>query len=596
MTSTPPSPLEVLCDLADELVRSRGMIDAEVLLVLSDRAQQLGLPPQSVDAAVDSLSGRPAIIDAVPLGDANRFPTAAAHHHGPQPPPIAEELPIAMPLVPAPSQLPPVKATPNAKDDLPIAEPLPDAELPPAESTHKPAAKKPPKPPRKKPAQQFRRYLNAQLQARRGTQISPSQMEFLIAQGVKRTALSKFYAEDLLVEACRSHSILLPSTQPKTDDADVQSFADYCQQVLAVEGGVTPQARVKMDAKAEELNLTARQREQAVALLDTNLEPNRVERRLQSYEQFLTVAFASTKKVFPEAHQKLQRTGIEQFGLEPDAASRLINQVAKEHSVSVLTKESASELLDRSISAALDEATALDPADQEKLIQEGRRIGLTEDEVNHRIDAKIDANRDVARAKQKMDRLLVVSFACVLAVTSLAAVIGVLLFSQEKTEEPVTRSVTQRAEESSPEWWNAELMLAVAEAKRLIPEATSDLESLGSGITVARDKACRSLVQRYCLLLSQQASNHAINATKKTAGRFAPEDAAVESEAPKSNPNALAALESVLVHAYRVEPRPSVRRICAKNCLPRMLRPQTRRFAINHLKACSESCHWPKKY
>ncbi len=469
------------------------------------------------------------------------------------PPPRTEDwddLPIAMPIA---GDSPPPIPSPTGQQ-IPIAAPLSRSDPPPLrpEPVHATpgVAKVKPKPPHIKPADRYRRWLQKQLAGQKVNALSTSKLQELLGYGGKQIGLSPCYAEDILVEICRDQSISLPTEQPRVDDKDVLLFVEYCQEVLAVEGGVTPQARVKMDAKAAELKLTPQQREQSVGLLDTKVEPNRLARRTKAFEQFLSESFAKTKKVGPTGYHRLEQTGVEVFGLKPEVAARSITTTAKERSVSILTKDTAAELLDRSIAAVINDQTSLDSAAKDKLLQEGQRIGLSRSAVIDRIESTLQSNREKHKQNRQRDNFLVLCVAFVIAATILAVGAGVYLLTRKDQPAPIAQPADPEPTETSPAWWNPELILAVAEAKQQLPDATVELESLGSKIVVARRQACQALVRRYCQLLADLGAN--VNHTSDPFG--APDNWGRDaSRGRPDQASILSSLETVLVQAYVVE-------------------------------------------
>lgn len=527
MTGQQNQDFSVLCQVARELFAEHGMIGKEVLVILTARAQQLGLDGDAVERAIRSLDSpaSPITDPRVRVVDSSvpdkRWQTLNDAHAN------QDDIPMAV-LVTKDNDIPTAPSVVQTRQSSP-----PDR--------HEPKTKeKEPKPAPKARDVLFTEMLNKRLVSKANMQLLPDTLERLLDFGVRQAGLSRVYAEDLIVEVCDQNSIIIVNNDQTKDDPATLTFASYCKQVLTTEGGVTRQFEVKTDARAKELQLSHQQRDRALELVQTP-SIDRVARRTGAYESFLQRSLPKHKSVGPNLALELEAIGVERFGLQTEKVGRFVRAVAKDLSIPLRTRQAALAFFARSVKMAIDGNNSLPRLAKEELLSEAKRLELSQEDARNQIDQQLELNRQETRSVRRMDAWLLRALVAV-AVLSVAMV-GYITMSRKPAVDVATKSEpSEAAGIRSPDWWTPKMLLSVATARDAVPSAEQELDRIRSTLAIDRRKGCASLVGRYCKMVDDAAN----------LGPQEPIDSSSDSAQ-------LEALRSVVIESYVVEQDLSVR-------------------------------------
>ncbi|MCU0962076.1 MAG: hypothetical protein MUF48_18435 [Pirellulaceae bacterium] len=491
------SRFDAVVALADEVGLSRQQLSCE-LRFLQLRGVITSFPGDQLDAAD--------VVPPVPPGAAPS--SAVALPPGAEPP---------LPTVPEPQSKPEAPGTSSGGIAAPAASS-------PATTAPVPGPAPVPRPPAvpEAPADAYRRWVQQKLAGYPSVVLAEDDERGLIGVGTHRYRLADVLAGHIVRDVATAQDMRLARdldgaschstvSESGSDDPRLQAFFEQVAPILARHRGMNAQSRVLINALAQQLELTDAELDRALTLLQQNApgaeepDPRQQERR-ESYRSYLRRAMAQLPDgiVTFQAQRRLVEAGEHFHGVAPQWIRPTINEVASEMGVRFVSREQAIQHVANLVQDVAASGSLIDAAARARVYAVGTRWGL--DPID--VDAILRQHAELVRERIAADRR---ATRWILAAATAAFLGGFVLLvwlivprplamtpvvpvgSRAVTAPPVADPVTPE----SVAWWDEDIHIAVARARRAHGELRSLLEQARSAEAGERGEAYQQLAAWY---------------------------------------------------------------------------------------------------
>lgn len=515
-----PSPAQQYLDRAGAIIAKHRGSGPAAQVELAACAQDLGIDAAQARELLRQLSG-----GAPQTAPVQRAPAPTPVSALPSPPAAARPMPSASPRTattpspPASSALPstPSPSTPS-KPGEPVAPPFAAA------GPMRPDQRRrwrldenevaPPPPPLKEPRDTFRDYVRLGFEQNRT--VDAERLKELVRHGTTALGLSAVYARHLVAEVAAEKQIAMPDAagsaaraEPRQElDPAIRAFIDEAVPILAEHRGVNVKSRVLLNAIARTKNLSDRQVEEALSLLQSHRgsDEEDVEReRLVPYSEYLAVFLArlSPPILTASVEHTLAEQGRMLYGLREDRIRAVIREAARERHLPVISVERAEHHLRELVAELMGESARLPHELRDRIDAEGKQWGLAPDVIESIVRELIESRVSHQRWERK-----VANFALFAASIAVLFVIGFFTWamlparfrgnSPAPAVEKPTVSVAKPAAVSDEDdsWWDADMSVAVGNARVEMPQLLNVFRELDAKAPERRRGAYDKLAEQ----------------------------------------------------------------------------------------------------
>src|SRR5688500_2556191 len=269
-----------------------------------------------------------------------------------------------------------------------------------------------------------------------------------------------------------------PPSRP-TAAAAMRSFGARAAGIIAHERGFTPQCRAKLDRIARELGLSDAQRDEALRSLREKKEAKDTDPIIEKFRQRLRKDLSGRHRtvIGPEIEARVVESAKRKYGLDEPTVRDVLAEVAEELGLRHITGDQAARLYIDVVEQAVGNATWLARSAWDRLRAAGEKWGISFEEADELIEQKIAANRREQATGRLWNRLIIGG--AVAAVVLTAATLVGLSLRHRLQEPPVTAGGKSAIDKTTggprktapvqPAWWDVDLALAMATARRELP-------------------------------------------------------------------------------------------------------------------------------
>jgi hypothetical protein len=302
----------------------------------------------------------------------------------------------------------------------------------------------------------------------------------------------------------------LPPKPPNSELTDplLESLLAKARPVIASERGLNTRSRVKIQSIGKKMNLPAAVIDQAMQLLH-GLPP--VQGNEDSpYELSFTKVMQEKISGIPggilttRIEDKAVSIGQRKYELSEVQARKIIRRVAEEVGVPRVTLNEAERHIEQEIADMIGEQTYLIGDVKKRLVKNGRRLGVSEDQIQAMIRRHLQFNFQQVKNEQKLtDRLWIIA-GCIVAGTAVALFVFYQIHqarqeeqsTREDSSHPASKLATPGTTEDfvqSPEWWTDSLKVLLQKTRLKVKGFVTLHERMKSKDAGQRRKAYRDL-------------------------------------------------------------------------------------------------------
>jgi hypothetical protein len=529
-----PSPAQQYLDRAGAIIaRHRGSGPA-AQVELAACAQDLGIDAAQARELLRQLAGNASPAAPLQRVTAPKTIAPAPVAAPPSPPVSARPLPSASPRT-ATTPSPPASTQPplSPPSGPPLSSPLSSAAKA-GEPTAPPLAAAgavradqrrrwrldenevaPPPPPLKEPRDTFRDYVRLGFEQSRT--LDADRLKELVRHGTTALGLSSVYARHLVAEVAAEQKIAMPDTaggearggQRQEMDPAIAAFIDEAVPILAEHRGVNVKSRVLLNAIARTKNLSDRQVDEALSLLQSRRgsdEEDTERERLVPFGEYLAgfLARLSPPILTSAVEHTLEEQGRMLYGLRADRVRTLIREAARERHLPVISVERAEHHLRELVAELMGESARLPRELRDRIDAEGKQWGLAPDAIESIVSELIGSRV----AHQRWERR-VTNFALFGASIAVLFVIGFFTWAMlpahfrgsqpasvvEKPKVAAARPVAVSEEDDS--WWDADMSVSVGNARVEMPQLLNVFRELDAKAPERRRAAYDKLAEQF---------------------------------------------------------------------------------------------------
>ncbi len=297
-----------------------------------------------------------------------------------------------------------------------------------------------------------------------------------------------------------------PPARPAATASDpLRAFRDRAAVILAEERGLTPQCRIKLARTARELGLDDAQTEEAIRSLRRDGRPKATDPIAEKFRQRLRKDLSGRHRtvIGPEIEARVIESARRKYGLDEPAVREVLSEVAAELGLRHITGDQAVQLYVDMVDEAVGDSTWLSREAWDRLRSAGEKWGLSFEEADDLIEQKIAASRRSAAAGRLVNRLILGG--SLAAVALVAATLAVLYYynrpvpaaatTEGETNTAAPAEPAPKKTPSQPAWWDVDLAVAMATARREISEVAALYDDLRASQGADRRKAYAELVK-----------------------------------------------------------------------------------------------------
>ncbi|MDG2470374.1 MAG: hypothetical protein P8M80_13925, partial [Pirellulaceae bacterium] len=302
----------------------------------------------------------------------------------------------------------------------------------------------------------------------------------------------------------------LPPKRPNSELTDplLESLLAKARPVIASERGLNTRSRVKIQSIGKKMNLPAAVIDQAMQLLH-GLPP--IQGNEDSpYELSFTKVMQEKISGIPggilttRIEDKAVSIGQRKYELSEVQARKIIRRVAEEVGVPRVTLNEAERHIEQEIADMIGEQTYLVGDVKKRLVKNGRRLGVSEDQIQAMIRRHLQFNFQQVKNEQKLtDRLWIIA-GCIVAGTAVALFVFYQIHqarqeeqsTREDSSHPASKLATPGTTEDfvqSPEWWTDSLKVLLQKTRLKVKGFVTLHERMKSKDAGQRRKAYRDL-------------------------------------------------------------------------------------------------------
>ncbi len=296
-----------------------------------------------------------------------------------------------------------------------------------------------------------------------------------------------------------------PPARSSAPSDPLRAFRDRAAVILAEARGFSPQCRIKLARLAGELGLSDAEAEAAIRSLKNRAQPQATDPIVEKFRQRLRKDLSGRRRavIGPEIEIRVIESAKRKYGLDAPAVREVLADVAAELGIRHITGDQAVQLYVDMVDDAVGDATWLSREAWDRLRSAGEKWGLSFEEADELIEQKLSATRRAVAAGRMLNRLIVAG--SLTAVVLVAATLAVLYYrnrQQAETAATIGSSNTvpsalppPAAPPAQPEWWDVDLAVSMATARRELKEVAGLYDDLRSHAGATRRKAYGGLVQ-----------------------------------------------------------------------------------------------------
>ena len=463
-----PKSIQQLRDAAAVALHQFGSFDGQALAYLSKIGQDLGLDENAV---MEVISGTPAVTDSPPPLARTKWKTDQQDND--HPPLLTSQ--------PADANQPPQLTSRRDEDSPP---PLVCTKSDSKSSEEAPAGD-----------EAYKEYAQTQLDAGKTT---PEELQQILDHGRATFKISHVYARHLLEDIATEASleIAIPGSkgtvnQSTTAEPRVKDFVDRARGHIGVEGGINVKSRMLMDREAEDLQLTASEREIGMEILTSAMTTNqsRDDERAAELQRDLEIQLQDLSGVVQvSVHESIHRNAVACYGVASETASRVMKDVAESYGLKLFSREHVTGLLEQMCESLVGETGKIRPDDAANLHEQAGKLGLTVTDSNAILKSRVDKHKKASEKENTLSRRLV---AVAVALPVIAAVLffGVIFLNREKPEttDRLAKKKATKQNDATPQqlavpaWWSDDLKQSADRTRQKIPAIVSELDRIQTG-------------------------------------------------------------------------------------------------------------------
>lgn len=273
-----------------------------------------------------------------------------------------------------------------------------------------------------------------------------------------------------------------PPPPPNAEKLDplLETLLARARPIIAEERGLNHRSRVKIQALGKKMKIPAAVVDQALQLLhgappvQLAIDPHRAETQ---YEKAFARTMTQKVSAIPgrilttKIEEKAISIGTRKYQLSETQARNIIRRVAEELGVPRVTLTEAERHIEQEIADVIGDQTWIAGDKKDRLIRNGKRLGVTREQTESIIQRHLQFNFQQAQFERKLTDWLWIVAACILAGTGLALYVFFQLQDvqrgkqAEKRNEEKKRTAETEASTSppttteSPRWWDDSLKL-----------------------------------------------------------------------------------------------------------------------------------------
>lgn len=302
----------------------------------------------------------------------------------------------------------------------------------------------------------------------------------------------------------------LPPKRPNSELTDplLESLLAKARPVIASERGLNTRSRVKIQSIGKKMNLPAAVIDQAMQLLH-GLPP--IQGNEDSpYELSFTKVMQEKISGIPggilttRIEDKAVSIGQRKYELSEVQARKIIRRVAEEVGVPRVTLNEAERHIEQEIADMIGEQTYLVGDVKKRLVKNGRRLGVSEDQIQAMIRRHLQFNFQQVKNEQKLtDRLWIIA-GCIVAGTAVALFVFYQIHQARQEEQSAREDSSHQASKlatpgttedfvQSPEWWTDSLKVLLQKTRLKVKGFVTLHERMKSKDAGQRRKVYRDL-------------------------------------------------------------------------------------------------------
>lgn len=298
-----------------------------------------------------------------------------------------------------------------------------------------------------------------------------------------------------------------PPTRPAAASDPLRAFRDRAAVILAEQRGFTPQCRLKLARVAKELGLSDSEAEEAIRSLKRDVRSKPADDPIaEKFRQRLRKDLAGRHRtvIGPEIEARVVESAQRKYGLDEPTVRQVLAEVAAELGLRHITGDQAVQLFADVVDQAVGDSTWLAREAWVRLRTAGEKWGLSFEEADELVEQKIAANRRATAAGRLWNRLVLggsLTAIAAAAVTLLALYYGnrgpsPSAAQNGKSSEGVSASAAaeQKKPPLQPQWWDVDLAVAMATARRELSDVAALYDALRSDAGATRREAYQRMV------------------------------------------------------------------------------------------------------
>ena len=258
------------------------------------------------------------------------------------------------------------------------------------------------------------------------------------------------------------------STRGKSPDPYLRSFLRQAVAIIASERGLNDTSQSKLQAIANQLGLAEPTYLAAIEKLKTRNPSISMNRYEKEFVQFIgnELQKMSGDILTIKAENRVIDLADKRYKIDSVRAHQLLQSEAEKHNVGIISHHEAELFATNLIDEAVAKRAWLRENDMKRLQSACRKWGLTEDDVNNAIQARIERNK-----KNRQRSLLSISSALLGLILLTGAVVHASQQIRWTTLIPTATTSQHKPDtselansETNPEWWNKDLVASLQRA------------------------------------------------------------------------------------------------------------------------------------
>lgn len=279
----------------------------------------------------------------------------------------------------------------------------------------------------------------------------------------------------------------------RSRDSRIDAFLRRAAPVLAVERGLTPACKLKLQALADEMGLPADLQAQAMQALqagEVSIESDRWEKAFADYVESRLKSHRG-EILNLDVERRAVKVAEARFRVSAQRAREIFAEVTKRLGIRRITATEAERHVETNVRDLVADATWIDSAARERLVGIGTEWGIPAQQVLAMVELRLRLNRDrLARDRRRVQMMI-----AAVSITAIAglSVVGYNLYQRlESTrnadsadEQPNSKPTTSTA----ATWWSEETRSALGAALARLPRLEAGPNELGSTDPNIREQA-----------------------------------------------------------------------------------------------------------